>query len=214
MLASFGEDLPQTVAATEGWAPNLPVAAERLEPLGITVHEHDSESGEPLPFPDDSFDLVLARHESYDPAEVARVLGPDGVLVTQQVGGEDLADITEALGGTAPYPEVTLVEFERALVCAGMTVERADTFTGAYRFRDLEALLRFLARIPWMLPEGFDPVRDAARLEELRRRADVGELTGVLSRFLLVARTPSPTDHGRLDHTRLLDEDNREVREV
>lgn len=214
LLASFGEDLPETVAATEGWAPNLPVATERLEPLGIEVHEHDSEAGQPLPFPDDAFDLVLARHEAYDPREVARVLAPDGVLVTQQVSGEDLADITAALGGTAPYPEVSLIEFERALVRAGMTVERADTFTGEYRFADLDALLRLLARLPWMLPEGFDASRDAERLDALRRRARDGALTGVLSRFLLVARAPAATDHGRLDHALLRDDAAPEVPRV
>ncbi len=30
--------LPPDTHATEGWAPNIPVARERLEPLGIAVH--------------------------------------------------------------------------------------------------------------------------------------------------------------------------------
>ena len=56
-------------SVTEGWAPNLALCKKRLEPLGVTVREYDSEKGQPMPFPDDSFDLVINRHESYDLSE-------------------------------------------------------------------------------------------------------------------------------------------------
>src|SRR5437764_14111697 len=68
--------------ATEAWAPNVPVAAERLGRLGVAVvHANNLE----LPFASTSFDLVLNRHEELTPAEVARVLTPGGRLLTQQV---------------------------------------------------------------------------------------------------------------------------------
>lgn len=76
-------------SVTEGWAPNLILCKKRLEPLGVTVREYDSEKGQPMPFPDDSFDLVINRHESYDLSEVRRVLKKNGFFVTQQVGGEN-----------------------------------------------------------------------------------------------------------------------------
>lgn len=214
LLASFEGILPDLTVATEGWTPNVPVARERLAPLGIEVHEHDGESGAPLPFDDDAFDLVLASHSAYEAAEVARVLAPDGVFVTQQVGGEDLVDITEALGGHAPYPEVTLMDCERGLVRAGFAIERADTFTGQYRFEDLDALLAYLARVPWMIPEGFDVGTDAPRLRRLEQQAAHGGLTGVLSRFLLVARAPAAGDPGRTRLRSLADQPAPEVPEV
>ena len=76
-------------SVTEGWPPNLALCQQRLAPLGITVKEYDSEQGQPLPFEDDSFDLVLSRHESYDLSEVRRVLKNGGYFLTQQVGGEN-----------------------------------------------------------------------------------------------------------------------------
>ena len=76
-------------SVTEGWAPNLALCKKRLEPLGVTVREYDSEKGQPMPFADDSFDLIINRHESYDLSEVRRVLKKNGFFVTQQVGGEN-----------------------------------------------------------------------------------------------------------------------------
>src|SRR3954451_17827110 len=64
--------LPPDTQATEGWAPNIPIARERLEPLGSAGRRFASQD-DPLPFPDDSFDLIINRHEFYDSAEVLRV---------------------------------------------------------------------------------------------------------------------------------------------
>lgn len=64
--------LPPDTRATEGYAPNVRVARERLEPLGIEVYEVEDDAR--LPFADAEFDLVTNRHESYDPTEVCRVL--------------------------------------------------------------------------------------------------------------------------------------------
>ena len=79
----------ELTSVTEGWAPNVELCRKRLEPLGITVREYDSERSEPMPFDDDSFDLVLNRHESYDLTEVRRVLKKNGFFLTQQVGGRE-----------------------------------------------------------------------------------------------------------------------------
>ncbi|MFC7106178.1 hypothetical protein ACFQQB_40660 [Nonomuraea rubra] len=85
--------LPPRTAATEGYAPNLPIARARLEPLGVEVAESTHA------FPDASFDLVLNRHAPYDPAEVRRLLAPGGRYLTQQVSGRDLEELNAALGG-------------------------------------------------------------------------------------------------------------------
>ena len=86
LLMELGHPFSLT-SVTEGWEPNYQLCLSRLAPLGVTVKKYDSEEGLPLPFPDDSFDLVLSRHESYDLGEVRRVLKKDGYFVTQQVGG-------------------------------------------------------------------------------------------------------------------------------
>ena len=86
LLLTLGHPYELT-SVTEGWEPNLALCQKKLAPLGITVKYYDSEKGMPLPFPDDSFDLVIDRHESYDLSEVRRVLKKNGFFVTQQVGG-------------------------------------------------------------------------------------------------------------------------------
>lgn len=74
--------LPDRSAATEAWTPNLPVARARLAPLGIRVYPTGDDLA--LPFPANTFAVVLARHERYDPVEVRRVLRPGGAFLTQQ----------------------------------------------------------------------------------------------------------------------------------
>ncbi len=88
--------LPPVTVATEGYTPNVGIARARLAPLGVKVvpvagapDNSDQQPGEgrgSLPFPDESFPLVINRHESYYPAEVRRILQRGGSFITQQVG--------------------------------------------------------------------------------------------------------------------------------
>ena len=64
--------LPKKTRATEAYAPNLSIAKKNLEPLGVKVHFLADERK--LPFETSEFDLIINRHEFYDPNEVFRVL--------------------------------------------------------------------------------------------------------------------------------------------
>lgn len=65
-------------SVTESWQPNFELCEKKLAPLGITVRK--TEEDKPLPFADNSFDLVLNRHDSYDVNEVRRVLKPGRIF--------------------------------------------------------------------------------------------------------------------------------------
>lgn len=200
MLASLVDLLPEGTSATEGWAPNLPVARERLAPLGIEVHAHDADApGTRLPFPEDSFDLVLSRHESFDAADVARVLRPGGAFLTQQVGGDDVGELREAFALPDPYAEVTLEGVVRELTAAGLTVERSRSFHGRCRFTDMSSLLGVLRRTPWNAPEDLDVDRHRPVLERLRSAMTQGPVEAAVSRFIVLARAPAAVDAGRVD---------------
>lgn len=108
-----GRVRPPLVVATEGFAPNVPVAAERLRRDGVPVVWPDAppdnaeQDGTPtafLPFRDGSFDLVNARHESYVTGEVARVLKRGGTFVTQQVHDSWTAEPAAVHGVATPSP--------------------------------------------------------------------------------------------------------------
>jgi SAM-dependent methyltransferase len=165
---------PARTVATESWAPNVPVARRRLEPIGIQVvraeaarDNVDQEAGESsgrLPFPDDSFHLVVSRHEAYVAAEVARVLVRAGRFVTQQVSAED--EFARLLG--LPQPEIGGFPLElarRQLQEAGFDVVESGEGRQLISFADVGALTWYLKAVPWALPS-FQPqeVRDALRL--------------------------------------------------
>jgi SAM-dependent methyltransferase len=93
-----GEPSP-TISAAEGWEPNVPLAASTLQDYGVEVTRYDSDHHPEMPWGDGEFDLVMNRHESYDLAEVARVLAPGGLFLTQQVDGTEAQEFRDLFGG-------------------------------------------------------------------------------------------------------------------
>ena len=67
VLSGFAP-LPPNTYATEQHRPNVKIAREILEPLGVRVIEIEEEESPPfnadLPFADEFFDLIISRHEA------------------------------------------------------------------------------------------------------------------------------------------------------
>jgi len=189
-LLSHQHELPVEMHATEGWGPNLPVAREALGPLGIEVREYDADRGDTLPYDDDSVDVVLSRHESYDPAEVVRVLRKGGWFLTQQVDGRNLDDLAAVFGAGAAFPEVRLEVFRSQAQEAGLIVERAEEWSGSIRFDSVDTLVSYLRLMPWQLPEDFTIEGYADQLCALDEQE--GPLEFTERRFLLLAHLPIP----------------------
>lgn len=190
-LSRLADAFPGLMFATEAYPPNLDIARTRLAPLGVTVLPYEAADvvGGPLPFPDGSLDAVLDRHESYDPREVARVLGPGGRFVTQQVDGSDASDLL-ALFGLAPrLPEVRLDQFVPAAEAAGLVIERAEEWWGESAFDDVGALVYYL-NATQTVPD-FSVERYRSVLLDLEhRRREAGPLTFRCGRFVIAARRP------------------------
>ena len=74
----------ELTSVTEGYEPNYKLCLERLKPKGIQVKKALGEDR--LPFPDNHFDIIINRHGSYIVEEIKRVLKPNGIFITQQVG--------------------------------------------------------------------------------------------------------------------------------
>lgn len=198
-LSALSGVLPKDTVATEGWAPNLPVAQARLAELSIPVVEYSPGPApltEPLmlmPFDDGRFDLLMNRHEGLDPRELIRVLAPGGMFVTQQVAADDWRESQEIFGSTPRHPDATLEVISRRLTGAGFRIESSGAWRGTYRFHDVGTLVGYFNLVPWVVPEDFSVDNYASVL--LRLHAE-GPARGqpacfTKSRFWLRARKPT-----------------------
>lgn len=151
-LASLRQ-LPAETFATESYPPNIPVARDRLEPLGVTVVAFEDERA--LPLPDASFELIINRHESYWIPEVARLLKPGGTFLTQQVGDADCIELNEFLG--APLMEEpgdwSLSSERESLERAGLQVIRTEETEFETLFFDIGAVVYYLKIVEWQFPD-------------------------------------------------------------
>lgn len=172
-LATLAGVLPPRTCASEAYAPNLPLARARLEPLGICVYEFEDD--DQLPFAPATFDLILNRHESYCPPEVWRILKPGGRFITQQVGGCDNIELNEQLGDDVD-PEYINWNLEYAageLRDAGFRVVMEEEALIQTKFNDIGAVVYYLKAIPWQIP-GFTVESYRDRLYSLHNRIVAG----------------------------------------
>jgi SAM-dependent methyltransferase len=181
---------PPVLAATESWPPNVEIARRNLAPLGGTVVAVADDAD--LPFPADSFDLVVSRHPvvvRWD--EIARVLVPGGTFLSQMVGAGSVRELTDAMMG--PQVPSQARDPRRAAdqaEAAGLVVEDLRTAALEMKFYDIAAVIVFLRKVVWIVP-GFTADRYRTQLAELdqRIRAD-GSFTAHSQRFLIEARKP------------------------
>jgi SAM-dependent methyltransferase len=196
-VASLDVRAPLTLAS-EGWMPNVPVADRRLRPLRIHVVavegardnalQRFTDVDGRLPFADDSLDLVIDRHEAFRAAEVARILAPGGVFLSQQVGSRNEIELNDALGDVAPCLSPTLEEYVGQLEGAGLSVIDAREAFPEKRYLDVGVVVSFLRMVPWQC-EGFDTREHRERLRDIHRTIETdGAFVVHMHRFLLEAR--------------------------
>ena len=167
--------------------PELPA----LQNLDIERHVIDKRK-EKLPFEEESFDLIINRHGSFDPLEIRRLLRPGGMFVTQQVGSENDRDLVEAVlpGTKPPFPEANLETQRRLCEEAGLEILRAEEAFRPIRFDDIGAFVWFARIIEWEFP-GFSVERCFGRLLGMQRTLEQeGCICGTVHRFFLKVRKP------------------------
>jgi len=157
LLSRFAP-FPLKTYATEAYPPNVSIAHNRLDPLGIQVVQvgEDESPDHRLPFGDGFFDLVLNRHGYYWPPEIYRVLQPGGVFLTQQVGDRNDVGIRQLLGAPDAFPNVEWVDMVEAagnLEQAGFRIIKQLEDIYDQRFYDVGAIVYQLKAIPWQIPD-------------------------------------------------------------
>jgi SAM-dependent methyltransferase len=179
---------PHTLAATESWQPNALQARERLSPFGATVREVADDA--PHPFDNCSFELVVSRHPVTTVwPDIARVLRPGGVYLSQQVGAGSNRELTEFLMGPQPLSGARCTA--RAVTsaeAAGLTVVDLRQESLLVQFNDIGAVVHFLRKVLWTVP-GFTVAAYRDRLADLHARIQPdGPFTTHAQRFLIEAR--------------------------
>lgn len=182
------QPLPKDTFATEGYAPNLPIARERLEPFGVKVI--GTASAMSLPFEDDFFDLVINRHGGMFASEIRRILKPGGRFLTQQVGGRNNIQLNELLQEEVEYEYSahTLNHALGKLEASGLSIIDQSEAYPETTFTDIGAVVYYLKAIPWQV-RGFTIEKyydKLAKIQEILEKQ--GKFVTKSHRFLIEAQ--------------------------
>ncbi|WP_244444747.1 class I SAM-dependent methyltransferase [Paenibacillus camerounensis] len=174
--------------ATEAYPPNVELCRKLLPPHGIELRPVFSD--EELPFAENSFELVMNRHEAFSVREVHRILKPGGVFITQQVGGKNNRGLSAFLLGddAAPADDTFCLEpvCSELRSCGFAITEAAEAFP-LLRFRDAGALVYFAKIIEWEFP-GFSVEKCYDRLLQLQQQLErEGYIGSMEHRFMITA---------------------------
>jgi len=184
------QPFPPFTCVTEAYPPNVPVARARLEPLGVQVFEIEEYA--PLPFADNTFDLVINRHEYYDPAEVFRILAPGGRFLTQQVGGHNDVELLSMLGVSRPQGES---QFDLQVATAelretGFNLDLKMETRSKTRVFDAGAVVYYFKALPWEIPD-FSVAGYFDRLQAIHEKIQAdGHIETTTHRFIISGRKP------------------------
>lgn len=143
----------ENTAVTEAYPPNVALCKKKLHPLGIDVRQIFSDSE--LPFEDNSFDIILNRHEAYDVNELTRILRPHGIFITQQVGGQNNNSLSNRLidGFVPQFPNHNLSNSVNALENVGFKIMFAKEEFPKVEFYDIGAVAYYAKIIEWEFPD-------------------------------------------------------------
>jgi SAM-dependent methyltransferase len=165
VYSRIASGLDARFTACEEWVVNAHYAPQRLRPMGIDlVHCQTGERA--LPYHDGAFDLVLARHEAINPAEVDRILAPRGTVLTQQVVPDTWPELRDFFPRATVFPN-HWVEYPEGFRRLGYAVE-AQRYDDRVAFATLGDLVGMLMIAPWTVPD-FDPEADLDALLALER---------------------------------------------
>jgi hypothetical protein len=181
-LLDMRDHWSERMFASEGYPPNIKLAAERLSPLGVSVIPMNSSDFTQMPFADNTFDLILNRHGAFNCDELARVLVSGGTFLTKQVHGMWAHDLLAVFGTKPQWPDASPEKYIPWLEQVGMSIVDVQDWNSNLEYTDVGAIVFHLTAVPWLVPN-FAVNTYAKQLLGLQARLDSGE------RLVFEART-------------------------
>ncbi|WP_422802993.1 class I SAM-dependent methyltransferase [Streptococcus sp. FT1-106] len=178
----------KNTAVTEMWEPNVKLCKETLSPLGINVKQvyRDDE----LPFEENTFDLVINQHESYDVNEVKRILKPNGLFITQQVGSKNNEKLSNFLidDFKPDFTENNLDNRVQELQENSFEILSQEEYFPYLHFFDVGAIVYFAKVIEWEFP-GFTVEKNFDKLYDLEQKLqEKNYIESLEHRFIILAK--------------------------
>ncbi len=177
----------EKTSVTEGWQPNIELLKRKLVPLGINLAPIADD--DIIDYDDNSFDIILNKHESFNVNEVKRVLKPNGVFITQQVGGENGNRLSNMLipDFQPKYRNLNLRNIQHELNDSGFEIVFADEYFPYQKFFNMKGLIYYAKVIEWEFPafnvkDNFEQLLDAYKELTLN-----GYILNYEHRFIIVA---------------------------
>jgi len=178
----------KNTSATEAYPPNVKLCEKTLITLGIDFHKADA-SGV-LPFENETFNIIINRHGVFNAPELYRILKPNGIFITEQVGAEnDRALVDLLLPGTEiPFPELYLNKISELFAKNGFAILQSREAFCPIKFYDVGALVWFAHIIEWEFP-GFTVEGCLMALYHAQEILEKnGCIEGQIHRFLITAK--------------------------
>jgi SAM-dependent methyltransferase len=145
-----------------------------------------------LPFATGTFDLVVSRHPVVAVwPEIARVLAPGGVYLSQHVGAGSNRELTDFMMGPQPvHPGRRPDRAVTAARAAGLEVTDLREQALRVEFFDVGAVVYFLRKVLWTVP-GFTVTGYAEPIARMHAHiVEHGSFVCYAQRFLIEARKP------------------------
>lgn len=179
----------QNTCVTEGYRPNYELCMEKLAPLGIKVYNY---VGDEIfqDIKDNEFDIVINRQESYNECELKRILKPNGIFITQQVGSFNNNDLSRFFDDdfVISYPELTLDKSIIRLEENDFDILYKNEHFPILKFYDLGAIAYFAKIIKWEFKD-FSVLNKIDKFlklqDELKQK---GYISSKQHRFIIVAK--------------------------
>lgn len=173
---------------TEGYPLNYDLCIKTLSPLGINVQK--SREDNVINYSNNLFDIIINRHGSFSIDEVYRTLKPNGLFITQQVGGLNNNGLSKKIidNFEPKYIENNLHNIQENLIKKDFTILQSKEEFPKIKFYDIGAFVYFAKIIEWEFPN-FSVIQHYNKLLELEKEISIkGYLEGLEHRFFVVAR--------------------------